>query len=375
MVLAVHPSAELYGSDRVFLDTVAALVEVADRVVVAVPQAGPLVQGLEDAGAEVAIIPMLVIRKALMKPSGWPRLVRDAVSGTFAAWGLVRRERPALVFVNTVTVPLWPVIGRMSRRPVMLHVHEGEQSAAAMIKRVLYAPALAASRILVNSRFSRAVMTSTYPRLAARSEIIPNAVPGPARVLPARPGVSDGLRVVYVGRLSPRKGTDLVLEAVGSSALAGRISKVDIVGSAFTGYEWFERQLHELAVDHGIAGLVEFRGFQSDVWGFLEYADVVVVPSRLDEPFGNTAVEGVLAGRPVVVSDTSGLIEATESVPTVVRVAPGSVDALAAGIRRVHDDWDRFRSQLDEARALVQQRHDPVAYRRRIAASVAAMLR
>ena len=49
----------------------------------------------------------------------------------------------------------------------------------------------------------------------------------------------------------------------------------------------------------------------------------MVVPSRVGEPFGNTAVEAALAGRPLIVSESSGLVEATHGLPGVHRVKPG----------------------------------------------------
>ena len=42
VVLLAHPSAELYGSDRVFLESVSALVLAGKSVVVSLPVTGPL---------------------------------------------------------------------------------------------------------------------------------------------------------------------------------------------------------------------------------------------------------------------------------------------------------------------------------------------
>ena len=65
---------------------------------------------------------------------------------------------------------------------------------------------------------------------------------------------------------------------------------VTLLGTAFEGYEWYEEQLRERAASSGVD--VDFAGFHSDIWPFLEQTDVLVVPSRMAEPFGNTAVEG-----------------------------------------------------------------------------------
>ena len=53
-VLVAHPGAELYGSDRVLLESVSALVVDGWRVVVTVPGSGPLLAAIFERGGEVA---------------------------------------------------------------------------------------------------------------------------------------------------------------------------------------------------------------------------------------------------------------------------------------------------------------------------------
>jgi glycosyltransferase involved in cell wall biosynthesis len=48
---------------------------------------------------------------------------------------------------------------------------------------------------------------------------------------------------------------------------------------------------------------------QPDVAQLLHAADVVVVPSLWDEPFGRVAIEGLATGRPVLASRSGGLGE------------------------------------------------------------------
>ncbi|MFE7845367.1 glycosyltransferase [Microbacterium sp. NPDC057407] len=373
-VLVAHPGSELYGSDRVLLDSVIGLVRSGERVVVTVPEAGPLRDAIIDAGAEVVIAPAFVLRKRLMRPSGWGELIRTSWAGGRAAWALLSGTRPKAVYVSTITLPLWPLLSRLRRVPVVLHVHEGEASAGRLTKGVLYAPALAADRIVVNSAFSSAVMTSTYRRLASRAEVVPNAVPGPDAPSPPRESTADGVRVLFVGRLSPRKGADLVVEAVRILDERGVRVTLDIVGSTFPGYEPYEQSIRDDIARHGLDDRITLHGFHSDIWGFLDRADVLVVPSRLDEPFGNTAVEGILAARPVIASDTSGLREATEGIPTATRVEPGSAAAIADALIDVGVRWDELRGQVEQSRVIAAERHSPRRYQDRIAEIVTSRL-
>jgi len=70
VVLIANPGSDLYGSDRMVLETVRALVGAGRRVVVTVPMAGPLVPLLEEAGAEVVECATPIVRKGLLNARG-----------------------------------------------------------------------------------------------------------------------------------------------------------------------------------------------------------------------------------------------------------------------------------------------------------------
>ena len=56
-VLVAHPSPDLYGSDWQLVETIHGLIETGHEVLVALPQDGPLVAVLRDAGARVPSCP------------------------------------------------------------------------------------------------------------------------------------------------------------------------------------------------------------------------------------------------------------------------------------------------------------------------------
>ncbi|MGV9194819.1 glycosyltransferase family 4 protein [Microbacterium sp. MC2] len=365
--VVAHPGSELFGSDRMMLESVRGMTDAGARVIVVLPEDGPLVQLLTDAGAEVVRLPMLVLRKALVAPSGWPILVSRAFQGTRAAWRLLRRVRPATLYVSTITIPQWPLIARLLRLRTVSHVHEAEASASRLLNRLLYLPLLASTTVLVNSEFSLETIRVALPRLARRARVIYNGVAGPTTVSAPRSDVEE-LRVLYVGRLSPRKGVDDLVRAISILVERGRKVRLSVLGSAFTGYEWYEQELRTLAGK--VPAAIDFLGFRSDVWSVLAEHDVLVVPSRLDEPFGNTAVEGILAHRPVVASDTSGLREAAGGYPTTRLVSPGSPHALADALQEIHERWTTILPLLTNSAESAARRHSLTMYRTTVLAAV-----
>ncbi|MGY1705449.1 glycosyltransferase [Geodermatophilus sp. SYSU D00697] len=365
-VLLVHPGAELYGSDRVFLESVTALVPGAD-VVVALPGPGPLVAELERRGARVVVRRMPVLRKAVLRPAGMLRLVRDAVLGLVPALTLLRRAGRDGVYVSTTILPTWLLLARVARRRVVCHVHEAEWPGPAALHRVLLRPLLAASTVVANSRFTRDVLTGLLPALADRTTVVPNPVPGPAAPEPARADLDGPVRLLFVGRLSPRKGPDVAIATLRELLARGVDARLSLLGSVFAGYEWFEEELRATVAADGLADRVEFLGFRPAVGPVLEQADVVLVPSLLDESFGNTAVEAVLAARPPIVSALSGLREAAAGYDCARAVAPGRPALWADAVEAVLADWARSRSAAVADAAEARRRHHPGRYRQLLA--------
>ena len=117
-----------------------------------------------------------------------------------------------------------------------------------------------------------------------------------------------------------------------------------------------------------------FHGYQRNVWPFLAASDIVLVPSVLEEGFGNTAVEGTLAARPVVVSDTSGLREASAGFASALRVPPGDASALADAVDRIVRDWAHDRLTAATDRFVARDRHALAGYRSSIRGAVTQVL-
>lgn len=361
-----HPIGDLYGSDRVTLATVEALVRAGRRVTVALGEAGPLVELLRKAGADVVIVPTPILRRAALRPTGLLHLAIDACRGLVAALRLLRRIRPDVIYVSTITIPLWLLLGRLTGRLTVCHVHEAERDVSPLVGRVLHGPLRLAHAVLANSDFTARVAAAGRAAVRDRTEVVANAVPGPGVVTPARVSIDDGLRIVFVGRLSPRKGPDVAVEALRMLRASGCEARLEIVGSVFPGYEWYDAELRKAIGAGGLEDHVTMTGFCEDVWPRYAEADVAVVPSIRPEPFGNVAIEALLAARPVVVADSGGLPGATAGLGSPIVVPPGDARALASALQQIADEWHVRRSAAEIDAAVCAQRHDPERYASRI---------
>ena len=236
-VLIANPSADLYGSDRMMLEGVRGLVELGWHVVVTSSDDGPLIPLLRAAGAEVVFLEAPVIRKSALRPGGLVRLVREIAVQTPRMRRLVADLEADVVMVNTVTIPFWLRAARRAGAASVVHVHEAESTLSAPARALLTRPLRWASGVVFNSQTSRRVSGSAWLERRDRARVVLNGIAGPDRPSPARIHLDGPLRVVYVGRLSPRKGVDLASDAIDRLRSAGIDAELDIVGDVFRGYE------------------------------------------------------------------------------------------------------------------------------------------
>ena len=143
--------------------------------------------------------------------------------------------------------------------------------------------------------------------------MVHNAVPGPGEVVPPRIALTAPTRLLYVGRLSHRKGVHVAVDALDALVREDRDVRLDVVGAVFPGNEAYLDELRAQVARCGLEDRVSFLGFKSSVWDDLARSDIAVITSLVDETFGNTAVEAALAARPAVVSKVGGLPEAVSS--------------------------------------------------------------
>jgi glycosyltransferase involved in cell wall biosynthesis len=163
-------------------------------------------------------------------------------------------------------------------------------------------------------------------------------------------------RFVYLGRLAPEKGLEVLLRAF--APLVARVpdALLRIVGSGPR-----EGALKAEAARLGVDSTVEFVGQanRAQVDAELERAWALVAPSLWAEPFGIVALEALARGVPVIATEGGGFDETVNVPLTGVLVPPGDDRALAdallaVAMRRVFPD------QAPDARAagLVARRHD-----------------
>jgi len=213
-------------------------------------------------------------------------------------------------------------------------------------------------------RLSGGVARAEVLRPALDVDSYPLTTPEAAAAARARLGVGEGPLVVCVGRLVPRKGQDMLIEALSGAGLDG----VRDVQLALVGGGRLARELRERAAAAGLADRVFLPGEVPDdelrLW--LQAADVFAGPSRTRhrglevEGYGIVYAEAALTGLPVIAGCSGGAPEAVEDGVTGYVVDAHGPDQLRTALGRLltMNPMER-RAMGGRGRRLALSRHSP----------------
>jgi glycosyltransferase involved in cell wall biosynthesis len=278
------------------------------------------------------------------------------------------RHRAELVHANSIRAGIVLALARVRRTPTIVHVRDclplGRVSAVTL--RLL---AATATTIVANSRYTAASVRAMVPR--ARLEVVHNAVDlerfDPRTIDRAaarrRLGVPESGPVLLgvVAQISPWKGQETAIDALGLVRAAGVDAKLLLVGgakfvAAATRYdnEAYLARLQTLVAEAGLQDSVSWLGERDDVPEIVRALDVLLLPSW-EEPFGRALVEAMALEVPVVATAVGGPNEIVEDGRQGYLVAPRQPQAWADAIDRVLSSPDRGAAMGRAGRSRVER--------------------
>jgi glycosyltransferase involved in cell wall biosynthesis len=176
------------------------------------------------------------------------------------------------------------------------------------------------------------------------------------RLVRKRYGIPHGTRVVlFVGALDrahQSRRVDLLLEAI--ALLADPHLHLLVVGDGDLAahYRGLADEL-KLATQTHFVGSVDHGALPN----FYAAADIVVLPSDLQESFGLVLIEAMACGKPVVASNLPGVRLVVSDDLDGLLVYPGNAAGLAAKMQQLLDDPGRRQAMGVQGRAKVETRY------------------
>jgi glycosyltransferase involved in cell wall biosynthesis len=142
---------------------------------------------------------------------------------------------------------------------------------------------------------------------------------------PSQPAAASGITFLYIGRLSPEKGLDLLGDAFGLAVSRHPEMRLQVVGGGVEG-----DRLVATARREGWSRQLQMSGSlpRNLARRELQQADAFVLPSRF-ESMSYTLLEAMACGRAVIATDVGGNRDLVEPGITGLLVPPKNPNALA----------------------------------------------
>lgn len=170
---------------------------------------------------------------------------------------------------------------------------------------------------------------------------------------------ADDFVLIFTGRIIPEKGIGQLVEAMCLLKEHHHI-KLLVLGSAFYANDntegSFIHQLKEKA--RSLGDRIVFTGYApyADMPSMLHMADVAVLPSTWEEPFGLTCAEAMAAGLPLITTRQGGIPEVTPPDAALLLEADDQLpQRLASAILLLEADRERCRHMGKAALQASQQ--------------------
>jgi glycosyltransferase involved in cell wall biosynthesis len=329
-VLFFSHETTLSGAPMQLLHLIKAMNEQGWDAVFAAPEPGPISDLLKGTGTRVEIDSSFLVDTTHQQLRTLCRKFDLVVANTITSW-------PAVEAAHQETVPaIW-------------YIHE-TLVAARFLKQVWQASAaLHVARLIVVPTEQTAGMLKGATK--TRIVTVPYGIPDMADLAPKKKANGKKISFAAVGSFEPRKGQDILVEAIGrlnrgtrdkaSFKLAGRVLDPKFFGqlqkriAKFKSVELIESPDHETALQ------------------LLTNADALICPSR-DETMPITIIEAARSGKAIISTDIGGIAEWIRNGLNGVLVPAENPAALADAIARCGQD----RQLLDRLGAAARRTYE-----------------
>jgi glycosyltransferase involved in cell wall biosynthesis len=296
---------------------------------------GPLLEELGALGVRTHVLPPHRIRQPL-----------TVVRALVALARILSREQIDLIHCNGDGLLFYGALaGSLRRTPCIWHVYEPVNRDGSAYSRFFYLTQrrLRSAWTIFGTAAVEPSYLEHYPRLGPRSAIMPGvdvdalSRGADAEAARRRLGIPSGAAVLLlIGRIQRSKGQRELVEAL--ARLRGNFEPPHVVlcgGPALMTDEDFHDELMCLARDLGVAERVHATGHVPDEVkrDLLAAATVLVHPAHR-EAFGIAIIEGMAAGKPVVVTDAVGPTSIVAGSGAGEIVPARDVTALADALQR-----------------------------------------
>ena len=331
-IAVFHPSAELYGADRILVNALKAIPNTINKKVYLF-RGGPLTSLIETEVENVEVIiktNMPVIYRKIFTPFGIVKFVSQWINFLFFLRKENKKNQFTSGYVNTLScsfiLPLLAIL-RIKR---FVHVHEIIDSPIVIGALTAWIAQLFSNKIVCVSNAVLLGLKRYVNHIDIKGVVIHNGI---SAIEVNKKKKSDTINFYLFGRIKPEKGQWFLIEALATiSKEKLKNTKFILMGGVLDGQESVLTELEEKIRGYGLSNHVEIRDFAPNIAEAMSDADVCLIPSLMKDPFPTTVLEAMSAAKPVITTNHGGAKEAVLDQETGFLVNPYNTEELANSI-------------------------------------------
>lgn len=359
-ILFVHQGFELYGSDKMLLLNIKAASEKypEKEIIVVLQKKGILSYILENKyNVEVLIKTSGVIRKYDLKRFNFSAFYR-----IISFFRLIRFLNSfELVYINSIVIIDYILAARFIKTNVFIHVHELPVGFAVKVFSKLLS--FSKAKLIFVSEASK----NSFNTLKNKNQIIIwNGIKA-IKEIEIGENNKGKIRLLLIGRINTWKGQALLIKAI--SLLKFNVKEniyVRIVGDVFLNQHYLINKLFEQINHYKLQNMIEILPFTQTPEIHYNWADVVVIPSILPEPFGLVAIEAMSLGKLVIASNHGGLKEIIDDNVNGILFEPRNEKDLAEKISEIINNPNKIKELGENSLKKFQSQFNEEIYKKKI---------
>ena len=288
-------SGDWGGASRVLFTNLKFLDRKIYEPIVLIPDSGPVIPLLEK----------LEIKYIIWGQFHEPRGLLKYIKAVFQTIQLFRSHKVAIFHINNCNYwrPAEILAARFLRIPVITHYH-------VVIEKPEPAPFVKMSKLLVaNSNFTATTSETDNVPIDVVYPVVDIERFENAKDIRHELNISDDKIVIsFIGQIREIKGIDLFInlaKKIGDKdsafLIVGSCRDPDKIGDTYT-----EESLNA-AIEN--EPQIQYIGYRSDVENLYMTSDIIIMPSRWDEPFGLINIEAGAASKPIIATKVGGIPE------------------------------------------------------------------
>ena len=312
-ILALHSSSGLYGSSKVFLESIKTFVQEGYTVTAVVSEEGPLCNEIRKTNTSVHIIRLGVIRRKYFNPIGVINRLYYSIKAFYSLKKIIQEKNIDLVYSNTTAVLTGALAAKATGKKHIWHVHEIIEGPSILVRLISWmmnhycTSLIAVSQAVINHWKKNKVIT--------KFELVYNGFdytqfhPSLSTLKEELKIKDDTIIIGTIGRINNIKGQDYFLQIAGKLMATNHQLAFIIVGDALPGNEKLLDELKRIASKENITKDVFFTGFRNDINNVLNAFDIFILPSILPDSLPTVVLEAMAAGKPVAATKKAGAME------------------------------------------------------------------